>query len=507
MTEVSCDLMTLSGKTNYDAICDVTPARPGCGTIVWKNGYAGVKNANEMTYAIQQALDNKYIGEADADQLFAEAAILRALHYYLLTSTFGDVPFYAERVTEANRQKIATLPRMDAKATRDYCIDELMEYLVTRRALPMTRTYTGENYRVGAAVGLMVAAKLCMWNERWDDAINFITELEKIYAAGKDYAAYPALFAADYPLTDVPFENRYVKESIFEMANSVRHQTTSMIASACLPPKYDPQSNSGSSASEDDESTEDTSGTDCYAGIRIPELGTLARTSSTVRPTAYLYKNLLPYDSKDLRSGEYSADSDTRREGSGTLAWRWLGYDANDADHAGTPTVRFFWTSKDSNTDLTADKAPWMGNKFWAYGMNDTKEPNNYKIFRFADALLMKAEAYARKTDPDYFMACAYLSITKVRAGLTKVSFAEDMNSESEVLIEEIRKERARELVGEFQRKFDLVRWGIWYTRTTQYNTSSDLNNYIRPCHRYWPIPADQVAYSGNALDNNEYHE
>ena len=506
MTEVSCDLMTLGGKINYDAICDVTPARPGCGSIVWKNGYIGVKNTNEMTYAIQAAVDGKHITEAEAAPLFAEAAVLRAMYYYLLTSTFGDVPFYTERVTEDNRQKIATLPRMDAKATRDYCIDELKEYLITRRALPMTRTYTGENYRAGAAVGLMVAAKLCMWNERWEDAIEFISVLEDIYGAGKDYAADPEQFKADYPLTDVPFENRYVNESIFEMANSVKLQTTSMIASACIPTKYDPLSGSDSSSEGDGESSEDTSGSDCYAGIRIPELGTLARTSSTVRPTSYLYSTLLPYDSKDLRSGEYSADSDTRRGGSGTLAWRWLGYEANDAAHTGSESVRFFWTSKDSKKELAKDKAPWMGNKFWAYGMNDTKEPNNYKIFRFADALLMKAEAYARKTDPDYFMACAYLSITRHRAGLDRLTYS-DLDSESEVLMEEIRKERARELVGEFQRKFDLVRWGIWYTRTIQYNTSTELNNYIRPCHRYWPIPADQVAYSGNALDNNEYLE
>ena len=73
--------------------------------------------------------------------------------------------------------------------------------------------------------------------------------------------------------------------------------------------------------------------------------------------------------------------------------------------------------------------------------------------------------------------------------------------------MEEIRCECAKELFGEFQRKFDLVRWGIWYERTTQYNTASNLVANIRPCHRYWPIPSDQVAASGGALDNKEYGE
>jgi hypothetical protein len=73
--------------------------------------------------------------------------------------------------------------------------------------------------------------------------------------------------------------------------------------------------------------------------------------------------------------------------------------------------------------------------------------------------------------------------------------------------MEEIRCECARELIGEFQRKFDLVRWDMWYERTTQYNTASNLVANIRPCHRYWPIPSDQVAASGGALDNKEYEE
>ena len=303
------------------------------------------------------------------------------------------------------------------------------------------------------------------------------------------------------------------------MANVVESygtQTTAMIAASCLPSRVansvienalNPDGGTDDEYTEEDgEQLEDNSGSDCYAGIRIPELGGNSRTSATARPTTYLYTRLMPYASADLRSGEYSNGANSPRGGSGTLAWRWVGYDPIEDPENTDRKVMFFWSSNSSKTKIKATDRPWMGNKFWAYGMNDTKEPNNYKIFRFADALLMKAEAYARKTDPDYFMACAYLSITRHRAGLDRLTYS-DLDSESEVLMEEIRKERARELVGEFQRKFDLVRWGIWYTRTIQHNTSTELNNYIRPCHRYWPIPADQVAYSGNALDNNEYLE
>ena len=143
-----------------------------------------------------------------------------------------------------------------------------------------------------------------------------------------------------------------------------------------------------------------------------------------------------------------------------------------------------------------------MGNKFWAEGMYNSKDPNNYKFFRFADALLMKAEALTQKGS--YDDACKYLSITRTRAGIGALTYA-NVNFNPEALMEEIRRERAKELVGEFQRKYDLVRWGIWYERTLNYNEGSYLQQFIRPYHRYWPIPAEQVSYSGGALDNNEY--
>lgn len=513
MTDIANDLMYTSSSSLYNSNCDVSPARPGIASTVWRYSYTGVKDANEMTAAIKAAVENEYITEDQALPLYAEAAVLRAMYYYLLTSTFGDVPFYAEKVTEENRERIATLPRMSADETRDYCIAELHDLIIEKQALPMTRTYEGTEYRAGAAVGLVLGAKMCMWNERWEDALEFLTALEGIYGY---YEFSPEKFGTDYPLTDVPFAKRYVKESIFEMANVVEAyglQTSAMIAACCLPSRVansvienalNPDGETDEEYTEEDgEQLEDNSGSDCYAGIRIPELGGNSRTSATARPTTYLYSRLLPYASKDLRSGEYSG-SDTPRGGSGTLAWRWEGYDPIEDPEKTDLKVMFFWSSNSSKEKINDTKRPWMGNKFWAYGMYNTKDPNNYKIFRFADVLLMKAEALLRSGQ--YESACRYLNVTRVRAGLDPLTYA-SVGSEPEALMEEIRMERAKELVGEFHRKYDLVRWGIWYERTTAYNEGSYLKEYIRPYHRYWPIPADQVAYSGYALDNNEYLE
>ena len=71
----------------------------------------------------------------------------------------------------------------------------------------------------------------------------------------------------------------------------------------------------------------------------------------------------------------------------------------------------------------------------------------------------------------------------------------------------EIRNEYARELFGEYHRKFDLVRWGIWYEQTRACTASSPLLLYIKPYKKFYPIPAEQVTYSGGALNNDDYNE
>lgn len=488
MCECATDLMYLNIDNQIDAVCDIAPARPGAASLVWQRGYQGVSRTNSMIFYTDRAVSEGYINENEAAPLYAEAAVLRSFYWYLLTSTFGDVPFYTERVTEDNRTKIVKLPRMSATEIRNFCIEELRKNL---SAMPARRTYdSGTDYRVGRALGLMLGGRLCLWNKDWDGALEFFGQLETIYGD-----------LSQYSLSDVPFSVKYSRESIWEVPNIYEAnglQIVGTLASWTTPLR-------AQNIVSDEFAQEDII-SDIYYGIGIPELGSHAMTYTSVRPTPFLCQNLLPYLSDDLRSGEYSNGSKTARGGSGNLAWRWLGYDPDDAGRTGEKQVMFFGSKNADGTwsRMNQSSTPWLGNKFWCPDMRSTRDANNYKIFRYAGAVLGLAEANLMKGD--VASSLHYLNMVRSRAGLSDLSLA-DVGGNADLLMEEIRRECAKELLGEYNRKFDLVRWGIWYERTRQYNTGSLISQNVRPCNRYWPIPADQVAASGGVLTNKEYGE
>lgn len=488
MCECATDLMYLNIDNQIDAVCDIAPARPGAASLVWQRGYQGVSRTNNMIFYTDRAVSEGYINENEAAPLYAEAAVLRSFYWYLLTSTFGDVPFYTERVTEENRTKIVKLPRMSATEIRNFCIEELRKNL---SAMPARRTYdSGTDYRVGRALGLMLGGRLCLWNKDWDGALEFFGQLETIYGD-----------LSQYPLSDVPFSVKYSRESIWEVPNIYEAnglQIVGTLASWTTPLR-------AQNIVSDEFAQEDII-SDIYYGIGIPELGSHAMTYTSVRPTPFLCQNLLPYLSDDLRSGEYSNGAKTARGGSGNLAWRWLGYDPDDAGRTGEKQVMFFGSKNADGTwsRMNQSSTPWLGNKFWCPDMRSTRDANNYKIFRYAGAVLGLAEANLMKGD--VATSLHYLNMVRSRAGLSDLSLA-DVGGNADLLMEEIRRECAKELLGEYNRKFDLVRWGIWYERTRQYNTGSLISQNVRPCNRYWPIPADQVAASGGVLTNKEYGE
>jgi hypothetical protein len=249
---------------------------------------------------------------------------------------------------------------------------------------------------------------------------------------------------SQYKLEDIMLRNKNTDESIFEIQFTYSETGLKVTtSSACI---CTPSHGKGY----------------LYDGVEMKEMGNQMTTWTALRPNQFYFLTLMPKNGLDKRCAL-------------NMAWSYNGINFNS-----TGTY------------------PWLGPKFWSPGMINSSDGNNQKVFRYADALLMQAENYYHLDNKGE--AIRYLNMTRNRAGLPNYTF-----KNNDALLEEIQNERGRELLGEYQRKYDLVRWGIWYQKTYDYTDYSSLKNNMLPCHEYYPIPDTEVVYSGYNLDNKAY--
>ncbi len=106
----------------------------------------------------------------------------------------------------------------------------------------------------------------------------------------------------------------------------------------------------------------------------------------------------------------------------------------------------------------------------------------NYRAIRYADVLLMAAEANIRSTSPNTAKAQAYFNEVRLRA------FEQDASRIVTVSKEAIWAERNLELSMEGHRFFDLVRTG---------EAASKIEGFVSPKHNLFPIPQQEIDISG----------
>ncbi|MGK0325119.1 MAG: hypothetical protein ACJA1D_000458, partial [Polaribacter sp.] len=128
-----------------------------------------------------------------------------------------------------------------------------------------------------------------------------------------------------------------------------------------------------------------------------------------------------------------------------------------------------------------------------AAGDLNLTNPNNYRAIRFADVLLMAAEAFNRSSSPDDAKAKIYLNKVRERAfGNTD----NNITTTGTNLTAIIYKERRVELVGEGHHFFDLVRTG----------RGANISGFTTGKHEVFPIPLEEIQFSqGNWSQNQNY--
>jgi hypothetical protein len=146
------------------------------------------------------------------------------------------------------------------------------------------------------------------------------------------------------------------------------------------------------------------------------------------------------------------------------------------------------WLDETDSKDMTA--------RSWQ------QQPNNWIIQRYADVLLIYAEAVNAGGAPTAGSAEAALNLVRARAGIPSVS-----GLSTAALTDSIRVERRREFAFEGQRWFDLSRWGVLdatiRAKTTQMQTLFPGETTVHGVKsNLFPIPNGQIN-NNNLLTQN----
>lgn len=146
--------------------------------------------------------------------------------------------------------------------------------------------------------------------------------------------------------------------------------------------------------------------------------------------------------------------------------------------------------------DTTRGYYPWIRKIDGIAYNNDVtlgQTSNDFIRMRLGETYLLRAEAYFRKGELEN--ARDDLNTLRARAHAAPITA-------SDVTIDFILDERARELVVEEPRRRTLVRMGLLYNRVRRYNPSSAST--IQPFNRYWPIPQSVInSNTGAVIEQN----
>ena len=207
--------------------------------------------------------------------------------------------------------------------------------------------------------------------------------------------------------------------------------------------------------------------------------------------------------------GLYDRTKDSRYQSQFTRAW----YSNNAAtipkDASGAPKFQLgdtavYVSAADSDTVLVKTRPyrvytprsysnrifPSL-NKFhdpFRLTVNDVHGSRDFFVARLAETYLIAAEALLR--DGRATEALPYINAVRRRAAIPGHETEMELTP-AQLTLDEILNERARELAGEMQRWFDLVRTHTLVTRVKAYNPDGGPN--VQPYHALRPIPRTQM--------------
>ncbi len=455
---------------------------------VWKGKYEGLNRANYTIDGIEGM--ERYLDDSTLKKLVGEAKFLRAQAAFDLIRYWGDVPF---KTTYTDSYEASYLPRTDREEIYEQIIKDLD---FAKENLPWaTGASSPERATQGSARALLMRVLLTRAGyslrsdgtlQRPSDALRrkyfeaVVTEWEAFQANG-----YHKFYTEGYVELFKGFSAGILstEESLFEVAFLVNQNKG--IWGTCNGPLV------------------------AAPGILPTESGKFMGRANAMFRAVPEWK-------------DFFEENDVRR-------------DVMVCTHS------YSWDAKAYNHKLVEQKnrKNWYPGKWrreWMpIGYADPNSTNvNYCMLRYADVVLMAAEAYNEQGETS--TAWELLNSVRERAGATKITAENyskllkspkvydldyiDDSDESGRFRTALYWERGFELAFEGQRKYDLIRWGILKEALVLFGekTSSQVNNdktigysagknFQKGKHELFPIPEDelQINYKLNNQNNPGY--
>ena len=478
----------------------------------WGPLYEGISRANATLKSVGISTDPA-LSDADKTRITAEARFLRGHYYFELKKSYNDVPYIDETLTSEEAVKVPNNVNIWPKIEEDFqfALNNLPEVPSAKgRANKWAAAaYLGKTYLFqkkfaeakaqfdaviangktssGAAYNLLPRYQ-DLFNAIFDNNEEIIFSVQAAANTGSTNNANPD-FVLNFPYntgTNGPGSCCGFFQPSFELANSFRVDANGL-------PLLD-----GSYKNPANELKTDQ-------GIKSydPELDTVA----TGNPTLF---------TPDTGPVDPRLDHSVGRRGIPYLDWgnfpgqAWI----RDQPFAGPYAPKKYIYSKANESTLTDGSS-------WTRGYSSM----NYAIIRFADVLLMAAEAEIELNNLE--KAREYVNRVRARAAnpASWVKAGDGSNAANYVIglyntpwtdanaaRTAVRFERKLELSGEGHRFFDLVRWGT---------VAADMNTYLayegvklpnalggatfKPNkNEYYPIPQTQIdRQGGDVLKQN----
>lgn len=443
----------------------------------WAQYYTAIDRANFILAKKDEVqVENNEIDQTKYKQLIAEARFLRAMAYFDLIRLFGDVP-YKETYTILNKEDL-NYPRTDAQEIYEHiCLDmeEALDDLLWHDEFP-----EGYQGRFSKGAGHAFLTRVYLFRAGWSLRQSGQMERPNNYT--------------DYYQKALEHANTLIKSGKHQLNPSYERVFRNMCELQLEPLEniyeYQFYSTTGQKAGSSMMGT--------YNGPSIPDGSTYGRANSFINTNMFFYDS---FAEKDLRKDVAVA------------TWRIV-----------------FREGKEVISPLPRERSyTWAPGK-WRRNWHSSapQDPNNtnvnWVLLRYADVLLMKAEAENEINQGPTAEAIECLNQVKRRAygedplaPNTELDYQlADFNKET--FFEEIRAERARELCFEGLRRMDLIRWNklqdaLKETRTKfdQAIAAGEMRDYdydgaskfIHLKHELYPIPNREVTETGNRWKQN----